>query len=125
MTDADQPRPVGPAEPLVREPGRLELGAVLFLVGAELLAGLFPVSLLAWMTGNALLALSAVWTLRDKARGWFFIGGGYLLVGLLGRSAPSLPGWALFVGIALLVVFFVMQILTVRRLLSVRMLSTR
>ncbi|MFN8194509.1 MAG: hypothetical protein U0R80_09520 [Nocardioidaceae bacterium] len=123
MTDAERPAPASPSEQPTREPGRVEMGAILFLVGAELFSGLLPFSLLGWMTGIALMALSAVWTMRDKIRGWLFLGAGYPLVEALSLSASDLPRWGLFVGVAVLMVFFVLQVVTVIRLLSVRALG--
>lgn len=49
--------------------GVVEALALVALVGAELLAFLFPFVALLWLAGGVLLAVSAVWSPRDKLRG--------------------------------------------------------
>lgn len=75
---------VAAAAPVVFAPsptkrsGWFEAGAIICLVGAELLFFLVPIAAVAWIAGLVLLAMSSVWTFREKVIGFLGLGTGFL-----------------------------------------------
>jgi uncharacterized membrane protein len=58
--------------------GWIEAGALIGLLAAEVLFIVLPVSILAWLVGLVLLAVSNVWSLRQKMVGFAALGTGFV-----------------------------------------------
>ncbi len=82
----EPPAATSPAE-LTRQPGGIEIGAVIVLIATGLTAPLVFLSIPAWIVGLVLLAVSQVWTGREKLRGLLSLGTGLPLV--LAMAAAS------------------------------------
>ena len=117
-----------PPEVEPREAGRVELAAVVCRVGAEVLISLLWLDVPLWIAGNVMLVTSTVWTWTEKRRGWLSLASGYPLIVTVMAAAASCAEsetctangpWIVVVA-TLLGAFFVLQILTVRRLLNPR-----
>ena len=73
--------------------GWVEVGALVGLVAAEVLFVILPVSIVAWIVGLVLLAMSHVWSTREKLIGYLALGTGFLaawiIVGISLVASPS------------------------------------
>lgn len=118
--------------------------AIFALIAAEVLAIIFPVAIPLWILGIVCLAIAKRWSPDLKLRGFVFLGLGMPLAWLLTLLAavpskqcqytqeavqagqePSpistqcqqlYPSWVGYGVLALLVIFFVFQVITVRKL---------
>lgn len=83
VVDAAGPLPSAPpstARPAPAGIGGLEVGAVVALLVAEVLAVLIPIAAVAWVVGLVLLVVSRTWSGREKLRGLLSLGTGFPVV---------------------------------------------
>ncbi|MGL5811549.1 MAG: HAAS signaling domain-containing protein, partial [Nocardioides sp.] len=85
LVDAAAPTSAPGNEPA--RPGWIEAGAVIGLLVAELLFVILPVSLVAWIAGLVLLAVSKVWTAPQKVLGFVGLGTGFVAAWLTGLAS--------------------------------------
>ncbi len=71
--------PAGPASATSRS-RKVEIGAIVALVGAELLVILLPLAALLWIVGVVLLVVAQSWTGQQKLRGFLSLATGFPLV---------------------------------------------
>lgn len=71
----------------------VEVGALVGLLAAEVLFVILPVSIVAWIVGLVLLAMSNVWSAREKLIGYLALGTGFvaawLIIGVSLVASPS------------------------------------
>jgi hypothetical protein len=67
--------------------GWFEAGAIICLLAAELGFFLLPISPILWLIGLVLLAISTVWTVREKIIGFLGLGTGFVMWWVVGAMA--------------------------------------
>jgi hypothetical protein len=127
-----------------------ETSAVIALVAAEVIAFLIPLSIPIWLVGVVLLALSKVWSGREKLRGFLALATGFplvlitLVLSLMTGSTTSCvatsatnasevtstlepvctttgtPTWISYLLLAAMAAYLIYQIMTARALLNRR-----